>query len=136
MGSGVVGLGVLPRVDGLIVLPLLLAPIVHYGLVLPEERYLERKFGSDYLRFSKQVPRYVWLFWPSAGKKPLAKDWLVWTIAGAGLVIAAHVIPWLVDLGMEAVEKPGVRTAALPPAAVIGSPSLLASARQAWLRPS
>ena len=46
------------------VLPLLLGslPLVHCHIVLPEERYLERKFGDDYRRYKTKVPRYFWRF--------------------------------------------------------------------------
>jgi protein-S-isoprenylcysteine O-methyltransferase Ste14 len=37
--------------------PLLL--IVHRGVILREERYLEHKFGDDYRRYKAGVPRYV-----------------------------------------------------------------------------
>jgi len=39
---------------------LLIASLVllHYGVVLREERYLERKFGDDYRTYKKSVPRY------------------------------------------------------------------------------
>jgi protein-S-isoprenylcysteine O-methyltransferase Ste14 len=33
-------------------------PLLHYGIVLREERYLERKFGDDYRRYKANVPRY------------------------------------------------------------------------------
>lgn len=36
--------------------------VLHYGVVLREERYLERKFGDDYRRYKAQVPRYGWKF--------------------------------------------------------------------------
>jgi len=42
---------------------LLLAPatlLLHYGVVLREERYLERKFGAAYLAYKDSVPRYGW----------------------------------------------------------------------------
>jgi protein-S-isoprenylcysteine O-methyltransferase Ste14 len=136
LGIVVLGLALLLRNDGVMALPFLLAPVIHHGLVLPEERYLERRFGHDYVRFTKLVPRYRWLLWPSAGERPLAKDWLTWTIAAAGLVLAAYVIPWLADLGTQAVEEPGVRTAVLARAPVFGRASLLAAARDAGLRRS
>jgi protein-S-isoprenylcysteine O-methyltransferase Ste14 len=136
MGIIVLGLALLLRNDGVMVLLLPAALAIHYGLVLPEERYLERKFGPDYLRFGKQVPRYGWLFWPSVGERPFARDWLAWTAAAAGLVVAAYVIAWLTDLVVEAVEEPGVRTTALARAPVIGRASLLAAAREAGLRRS
>ena len=136
MGIVVLGLAFLLRNDGVMALLLPGALAIHFGLVLPEERYLERKFGADYLHFSKQVPRYGWLFWPSARERPFSRDWLAWTMAAAGLVVAAYIIPWLTDLVMEAVEEPGVRTAALARASVTGPASLLAAAREAGLRRS
>jgi protein-S-isoprenylcysteine O-methyltransferase Ste14 len=42
---------------------LLLVPwalLMHVGVVLREERYLEQKFGDDYRRYKAQVPRYGW----------------------------------------------------------------------------
>jgi protein-S-isoprenylcysteine O-methyltransferase Ste14 len=36
------------------------ALLLHFGVVLREERYLEAKFGDDYRRFKAQVPRYGW----------------------------------------------------------------------------
>ena len=42
---------------------LLLLPsfvVLHYGVVLAEERYLERKFGDRYRHYKARVPRYGW----------------------------------------------------------------------------
>ena len=36
--------------------------VLHFGVVLREERYLERKFGEDYRRYKESVPRYGWKF--------------------------------------------------------------------------
>ena len=44
---------------------LLLIPaalIVHFSVVLREERYLKRKFGESYLAYMAAVPRYGWPF--------------------------------------------------------------------------
>ena len=38
------------------------ALVMHFGVVLREERYLERKFGDDYRRYKQSVPRYGWKF--------------------------------------------------------------------------
>jgi protein-S-isoprenylcysteine O-methyltransferase Ste14 len=47
--------------DGLITLlvliPLLI--VVHYGVILREERYLERKFGDEYRRYKLAVRRWI-----------------------------------------------------------------------------
>ena len=43
---------------GIVVLiPLLI--IMHYGVVLREERYLEQKFGETYRQYRSQVRRYL-----------------------------------------------------------------------------
>jgi len=36
------------------------ALVIHYGVVLREERYLEAKFGDAYRRYQAHVPRYGW----------------------------------------------------------------------------
>jgi protein-S-isoprenylcysteine O-methyltransferase Ste14 len=55
-------LGVAVALDSLWLLGLIVAAglVLHYGVVLREERYLERKFGDDYRRFKAEVPRYGW----------------------------------------------------------------------------
>ena len=43
-------------------LPLLLGlslPVLHFGIILPEENYLERKFGDRYRLYRLRVPRYL-----------------------------------------------------------------------------
>ena len=46
--------------DWVLLLLLLLVvsvPLVHYGIILREERYLERKFGNEYRRYKTKIPR-------------------------------------------------------------------------------
>lgn len=43
---------------GLVLLAPLLV-VMHVGVIRREERYLERKFGGDYLRYKNDVARYV-----------------------------------------------------------------------------
>ena len=56
----VVGFGVLMRSDWTILLLIPSVLIVHYGVVMREERYLEMKFAAEYRRYKKEVPRYGW----------------------------------------------------------------------------
>jgi len=35
---------------------------MHFGIVLPEEEYLDRKFGDAYRQYKAAVPRYVGRF--------------------------------------------------------------------------
>jgi len=54
------GLGLLldnPWIVGLL-LPVLV--VMHYGVVLREEEYLERKFGEEYLAYKRRVRRWLW----------------------------------------------------------------------------
>jgi protein-S-isoprenylcysteine O-methyltransferase Ste14 len=48
--------------DWVILLLVASLPLIHYGIILREERYLERKFGDEYRRYKKRVPRYWWRF--------------------------------------------------------------------------
>jgi protein-S-isoprenylcysteine O-methyltransferase Ste14 len=68
----VLGLGVLLRSDGTMLMLLPAAMLVHYGVVLREERYLDRRFGESYRRYMAAVPRYGWPFaeWSQARSKP------------------------------------------------------------------
>ncbi|MEP6840470.1 MAG: isoprenylcysteine carboxylmethyltransferase family protein, partial [Bradyrhizobium sp.] len=56
------GLAVLLASDWMLVLTILLIPVLHYGVVLREERYLNAKFGAPYQAYQTMVPRYGWPF--------------------------------------------------------------------------
>lgn len=49
---------VLDSLWGIAALPVLLA-VMHYGVILPEERYLEERLGEPYRRYRAAVRRYV-----------------------------------------------------------------------------
>jgi protein-S-isoprenylcysteine O-methyltransferase Ste14 len=44
--------------DWVLLLELASLPLIHYGIVLQEELYLETKFGEPYRRYKASVPRY------------------------------------------------------------------------------
>jgi protein-S-isoprenylcysteine O-methyltransferase Ste14 len=56
------GIGIGFALDWVILLLMVSLPLVHYGIILREERYLERKFGDEYRRYKTDVPRYWWRF--------------------------------------------------------------------------
>lgn len=60
VGFGLVtaGLAIAFASDWTLVLMIPAALVLHYGVVLREERYLERKFGDDYRRYCSETPRY------------------------------------------------------------------------------
>jgi len=51
-----------PWINAVVAPPKVSLPLVHYGIILREERYLERKFGDEYRRYNAKVPRYWWRF--------------------------------------------------------------------------
>lgn len=55
-----VGLAILLASDGVLAMALVLVPVLHFGVVRREERYLEAKFGDAYRRYKETVPRYGW----------------------------------------------------------------------------
>lgn len=55
-----VGVGFASTWISLLLLPYSL--IIHYGIILREERYLENKFGADYRQYKSNTPRYGWKF--------------------------------------------------------------------------
>lgn len=52
------GLAILCASDWAVLLLIPAALMLHYGVVLREERYLERKFGDDYRAYVARVRRY------------------------------------------------------------------------------
>lgn len=56
------GLSVALASDWMLVLTILLVPVIHYGVVKREERYLAARFGEPYRHYMGQVPRYGWPF--------------------------------------------------------------------------
>jgi len=56
----VLGLAILFRSDWTLLLLPAAAMLVHYGVVLREERYLARRFGDPYRSYLETVPRYGW----------------------------------------------------------------------------
>lgn len=53
------GLAVLANSVAALALLIPLALVIRYGVVAREERYLERKFGDDYLAYKRRVPRWI-----------------------------------------------------------------------------
>jgi len=54
------GLAIAFASDWTLVLMLPAAVVLHLGVVLREERYLEAKFGDAYRQYMARVPRYGW----------------------------------------------------------------------------
>ena len=53
-----IGLAILLAADWLVVTTVILALVLHFGVVKREERYLEAKFGDAYRQYRNAVPRY------------------------------------------------------------------------------
>jgi protein-S-isoprenylcysteine O-methyltransferase Ste14 len=56
------GLAILLASDWMLVMTIVLVPVIHFGVVKREERYLAAKFGEPYRRYLDTVPRYGWPF--------------------------------------------------------------------------
>lgn len=54
------GLAILLASDWMLVLTIIFVPLIHYGVVRREERYLAAKFGEPYVQYCKTVSRYGW----------------------------------------------------------------------------
>jgi protein-S-isoprenylcysteine O-methyltransferase Ste14 len=57
-----VGFALISASDWILVLMVPGLLVLHYGVVLREERYLDRKFGEPYRAYKSSVPRYGWRF--------------------------------------------------------------------------
>jgi protein-S-isoprenylcysteine O-methyltransferase Ste14 len=62
LGLMTAGVGIACASDWTLVLILPAAIVMHRGVVLREERYLEAKFGDAYRAYKEAVPRYGWPF--------------------------------------------------------------------------
>lgn len=60
LGLVVGGIGIALASDWILVMIVIAALIVHFGVVLREERYLTAKFGAAYARYCEAVSRYGW----------------------------------------------------------------------------
>ena len=54
------GIGLLIADDWLILMTMISMIIIHFGVILREERYLDAKFGEVYRSYKARVPRYGW----------------------------------------------------------------------------
>lgn len=59
---GLSGLAILLASDWMLVMTIVFVPVIHFGVVKREERYLAAKFGEPYRRYMETVPRYGWPF--------------------------------------------------------------------------
>ena len=64
MTGFLIGLAIALASDWMLVMSVVLALTIHFGVVKREERYLEAKFGDAYRAYRARVPRYGW---PPAG---------------------------------------------------------------------
>ena len=54
------GLSIALASDWMLVMTIVFMPVIHFGVVRREERYLEAKFGNAYRAYKARVPRYGW----------------------------------------------------------------------------
>jgi protein-S-isoprenylcysteine O-methyltransferase Ste14 len=52
------GLSIFLASDWMLVMTIIFMPVIHFGVVKREERYLEVKFGDAYRAYKANVPRY------------------------------------------------------------------------------
>ena len=56
--AALIGFAILIASDWVVVATVIMALVLHVGVVLREERYLEAKFGDAYRQYKARVPRY------------------------------------------------------------------------------
>jgi protein-S-isoprenylcysteine O-methyltransferase Ste14 len=52
------GLSIFLASDWMLVMTIVFMPVIHFGVIKREERYLEAKFGDAYRAYKASVPRY------------------------------------------------------------------------------
>jgi len=55
-----IGFAIALASDWILVMTIVFVPVIHFGVVRREERYLETKFGDAYRGYKARVPRYGW----------------------------------------------------------------------------
>jgi protein-S-isoprenylcysteine O-methyltransferase Ste14 len=60
MTGFLIGLAIALAGDWMLVMTVVFMPVIHFGVVKREERYLETKFGDAYRAYMAKVPRYGW----------------------------------------------------------------------------
>jgi protein-S-isoprenylcysteine O-methyltransferase Ste14 len=55
-----IGLAILIASDWMVVTTIIMAVVIHFGVVRREERYLAAKFGDAYRDYRARVSRYGW----------------------------------------------------------------------------
>jgi protein-S-isoprenylcysteine O-methyltransferase Ste14 len=58
----IVGIAIVFASEWMLLILIPAAAVLHFGVVLREERYLELRFGDEYRRYRQAVPRYGWPF--------------------------------------------------------------------------
>jgi protein-S-isoprenylcysteine O-methyltransferase Ste14 len=56
------GLAILLASDWMLAMTIVFVPVIHFGVVKREERYLAAKFGEQYRQYLAKVSRYGWPF--------------------------------------------------------------------------